>query len=231
MTAPTRGHGPPPWWPADDAWPPRHRPPWRRGRHFFVARAGTLLAVVLWLSVFGLVTLLRSFAGNDAIPRRPATTIIILVLIFVVVALTMRRVGRPLGDVVAAARRVATGDFTVRRLSDVETGRATCRDSRRAMRWRRASEILRRLHRKSGAGWPTLAVAEGRMTAVTSTTACSPKCCHGNEGARRKPRYQVRRFVSLVSQVYWTSARGASSPRKGPCPPTIDAKATNLLSA
>jgi signal transduction histidine kinase len=102
----------PPWWPDDEPWPPRHGPPWKRGRHFFLFRLAALLAAVLALSVYGSVTLFRAVAGGSA-PGRPMWLIAFVLVVFVLV-ITMRRVGRPLGDVVDAAERVASGDFGVR---------------------------------------------------------------------------------------------------------------------
>ncbi len=107
---------PPPWWPVDEPWPPRHGPPWRRGRHFFLFRLAGLLAVVLSLTSLGGIALIRAITDGGTGGRVPAWVVGLFsfaVIAFVFVK-TMRRVGRPLGDVVAAAERVASGDFAVR---------------------------------------------------------------------------------------------------------------------
>jgi two-component system OmpR family sensor kinase/two-component system sensor histidine kinase BaeS len=88
----------------------------RRGRPFFLARFGGVLVVVLSLSVYGGLTLFSRIAGGGSgtLPPVQAVWPVILLLSGVVFVLMMRRVGRPLGHVVAAAERVASGDFAVR---------------------------------------------------------------------------------------------------------------------
>lgn len=112
-----RGRGrrhPPPWWPANEPWPPRHGPPWRHGR-FFQVRLAALLAIVLALTVYGGLAFIRTaLAGRPAAIQPVWSLVFLFLLVALVFVLTMRRVGRPLGDVVAAAERVASGDFAVR---------------------------------------------------------------------------------------------------------------------
>jgi signal transduction histidine kinase len=74
-----------------------------------------VLAVVLSLSAYGAVTVVREIVGSES---GHATTgglvwaaVLLLVLGF---GVTMRLVGRPLGEVVGAAERVASGDLSVR---------------------------------------------------------------------------------------------------------------------
>ena len=83
-----------------------------RVRRFFLLRLAGLFAVFLALSVWGAVAVVRTLVGADVPAFRPAAPIALLVL-GLVFALTMRRVERPLGDVVHAAERVAAGDFDV----------------------------------------------------------------------------------------------------------------------
>lgn len=113
--SPPRYPHPPPWWPEGEPWPPRHPsgPPWHRGRRFFVARFGGVLALVLFLSIFGAIALVHTIAGREGPPVRPFAPFVFWALALVFV-LAMRRLGRPLADVVSAADRVASGDFTVR---------------------------------------------------------------------------------------------------------------------
>jgi signal transduction histidine kinase len=110
-----RSGPPPPWWPSGEPWPPadahrRHA----RGRSRFLARLALLTVLTLALSGIGASTLV-SLALHD-LPRAAragaaAALIAVAVLAF---AAAMRRVGLPLGDVVAAADRVALGDFSAR---------------------------------------------------------------------------------------------------------------------
>jgi len=115
---------PPPWWPANEPWPPANRAQrWRGGRKRFMRRVGCLFAALLALSAIGGGTLLTWLLGRVGIGGEPvrhplpaillaAGTLaaIVLILFFGV----MRRVGSPLGDVVSAADRVASGDYSVR---------------------------------------------------------------------------------------------------------------------
>jgi len=88
---------------------------WRRRRRWFLARLGLAFVVVLTLSAYGLVALARTLAGTGsgsiAIGGPVWLAVPLLLLGFVA---AMRLVGRPLGEVVGAAERVASGDFAVR---------------------------------------------------------------------------------------------------------------------
>jgi signal transduction histidine kinase len=81
-------------------------------RRFFLIRVAVLLAIVLSLSSYGGFALFRTFTG--ATPSRLWILPIIFFVITFVWAMGMRRVGRPLGGIVEAAERVASGDFGVR---------------------------------------------------------------------------------------------------------------------
>lgn len=114
--------GPPPWWPENEQWPPSpSRRAWRRGRIRFVRRVALMFAVMLVLSATGALTVASflfnhaGFGWGRAHPRGPwpigAVAVAVLIVGFIAV---MRRVGWPLGDIVAGADRVARGDYTVR---------------------------------------------------------------------------------------------------------------------
>jgi signal transduction histidine kinase len=106
---------PPPWWPEGESWPPRHHMRWRRRRRWFLARVALAFVVVLTLSAYGLVTLVRTLAGAGSGAIAIGGLIWLAVpLLFVGFVAAMRLVGRPLGEVVGAAERVASGDFAVR---------------------------------------------------------------------------------------------------------------------
>lgn len=108
----------PPWWPEDHGWPrPHGDPAWRgRGLRFRYRFAG-LLTLFLPLAFFGVIGLLRTAFGGGPPEARPgwpfAIALTAIVFIFVFTRM-MRRVGGPLSDVIAAAERVAGGDFAVR---------------------------------------------------------------------------------------------------------------------
>jgi two-component system OmpR family sensor kinase/two-component system sensor histidine kinase BaeS len=72
-------------------------------------------AVLLGLSAYGAMSLLRSALGEQSPRLTGLVTPIVLLFVFILLfTVTMRRVGRPLGDVVAAAEHVSSGDFSVR---------------------------------------------------------------------------------------------------------------------
>jgi two-component system OmpR family sensor kinase/two-component system sensor histidine kinase BaeS len=123
--------GAPPWWPANEPWPPPAGHPWRRGRARFVRRIAVVFALFLVLSAVGAITLVSwlvatlkgppsSFFNwspyNDgaASPWAIVAVAGIVLLAAGSFALLMRRIAMPLSDVVAAAGRVASGDYAVR---------------------------------------------------------------------------------------------------------------------
>jgi signal transduction histidine kinase len=113
-----RYHPRPPWWPQTEPWPPSdRRARWRRNRTRFVIRIALVFGALLFLSALGLNAVATLLFGGRAISQTLGSlaVIILFVLLFAgLFAVLMRRVGRPLGDVVEAANRVASGDFTVR---------------------------------------------------------------------------------------------------------------------
>lgn len=71
--------------------------------------------MLLGLSAYGAMSLLRSALGEQSPQLAGLVTPIALLFVFMLLfTVTMRRVGRPLGDVVAAAEHVSSGDFSVR---------------------------------------------------------------------------------------------------------------------
>jgi signal transduction histidine kinase len=116
-----RRHGPPPWWPANEPWPPASRGrTWRHRRGRFVRRVAVLFALLLILSAVGAVTLVsKLLAGNgfDGAPTAivPVTGVAVVGIVLVGLLLAgMRRFAVPLGDIVEAANRVADGDYSTR---------------------------------------------------------------------------------------------------------------------
>ena len=112
----------PPWWPANQAWPPADpRRAWSRGRARFVRRMGCLFAVWLFLSAIGLSTLLSMFIRRAGLagqaPSLSSFALVAAAMLAILLAAffgVMRRFGFPMGDIVAAADRVASGDFSAR---------------------------------------------------------------------------------------------------------------------
>jgi signal transduction histidine kinase len=98
---------PPHWWPEGEAWPPAdpHRQ-WRRRRTFFLRRL---------VFAAGSVWLISALSGAAIFGRRGGAGIFIALVMFAAVsAILFRRVAWPIGDVVAAAHRIAGGDFSAR---------------------------------------------------------------------------------------------------------------------
>ena len=113
----------PPWWPENEAWPPRDQADRWRGRGRLVRRAAALAVIVLVLSVCGMVALAWLAATKLGLVASsgPAAPVIVFVggiaavglAVAVLVSMT-RRVAMPIGGVMDAADRVAAGDYEVR---------------------------------------------------------------------------------------------------------------------
>jgi signal transduction histidine kinase len=119
------GSGAPPWWPANEPWPPRGPAvhPWSAGRARFFRRFAWVALTMLLLSVCGALTLawfVATALGVAAPPTRGGGAILavgVMLATFVamsVLAGVMRRAGRPLRAVMEAADRVASGDYAAR---------------------------------------------------------------------------------------------------------------------
>src|SRR5262249_14386793 len=112
----------PPWWPANEPWPPdRSSVAWRSRRARFVRRAAFAFAIVMVLSVIGAARLVSWIAatiagGPVAISPAvvPLATVVALLLALCVVRPALRRLALPMGDIIGAANRVADGDFSAR---------------------------------------------------------------------------------------------------------------------
>lgn len=117
----------PPWWPENEEWPPRRRHPFRfGGRHNpFFRRLGCIFAIfqifgfLLFASVLGLIL---SSLGIIRISSPQFQCFLPLTMLFFVFVISMaalaarnlRRVSRPLDELVEASNKVADGDFSVR---------------------------------------------------------------------------------------------------------------------
>ena len=111
----------PPWWPADEAWPPR-RGPWGRGhppRHVMGRMVGLFISFVLFVGLLvGIVAWVVGQVLGAAGSFLPAWVVLGIVLATLVGSIAsgraLRRVAGPLAEMMAATERVAAGDHSVR---------------------------------------------------------------------------------------------------------------------
>lgn len=120
MTPPHTPHRRPPWWPADEPWPPSGSPQAWRGRFgphlgcFF----GLFLLVVFSLGAAGLWLTTQVFDRWD-IPRGAAPFFCLSAFVVLIVGLTLggrgvRRIAAPIGDLMEAAGRIEAGNYSTR---------------------------------------------------------------------------------------------------------------------
>src|SRR5690349_2867725 len=121
-----QGHRPP-WWPENEEWPPHDRHAWRNigRRNPFFRRIG---CVFLLFNLIGFVILFSISAfilnvlgvlhisGNQYNLLLPAAAIFFVFLVAALVFATrnLRRMSRPLDELVEASNKVAQGDYSVR---------------------------------------------------------------------------------------------------------------------
>ena len=107
----------PPWWPDGEPFPPRGPGPWARPFRRRIGAAFAFLFLLLFLTSGLAVAVLSGVFG---LPRHrglvPLAAILGLLLLigFVALARSLRRVAGPLSDVMQAADRVAGGDYGAR---------------------------------------------------------------------------------------------------------------------
>jgi signal transduction histidine kinase len=108
----------PPWWPDGEPWPPQGAEGWRRLRRRFIGRAVlfaivalTILAGLGALLVWALATLFGTGGGTIV-----AALVVLLALLLVgrAVVRGVRGSAEPIADLMAAASRVETGDYSAR---------------------------------------------------------------------------------------------------------------------
>src|SRR5215216_1621955 len=117
----------PPWWPENEDWPPRDRNAWRYmgRRNPFFRRLGcaflifNLVGFVLLFSVSAFILNalgVLHISGNQFNLLLPAAAILFafLVMGFVFATRNLRRMSRPLDELVEASNKVAEGDYSAR---------------------------------------------------------------------------------------------------------------------
>jgi len=112
--------GRPPWWPEGETWPPT-RPPWARNRGRFLRRFGLLfVGIVLFTAIVGTVGVWLAGTALGLVHAEPhlrffSVFVLLIALVgFGMASRGMRRLTRPVGDLVEAAGRIQKGDYTVR---------------------------------------------------------------------------------------------------------------------
>ncbi|MFL5797446.1 MAG: sensor histidine kinase [Actinomycetota bacterium] len=115
------GSGRPPWWPENEPWPPEGGAAWRRFRPPHVARRiGFAFALFFGLLFLTSALAVAVLSGLFGLRRHhglvPLAAVLGLVLLLGLISLGrwLRRLAAPVGEVMAAADRVAGGDYSVR---------------------------------------------------------------------------------------------------------------------
>lgn len=112
----------PPWWPANETWPPAPGHNMRLRGKFF-RRMGCLFALFtigMCAAVALAASLLAQFIGGRHLPLKPAESLLIILFWGIIVGLVLvagrglRRISAPVGDLLEASARVADGDYTAR---------------------------------------------------------------------------------------------------------------------
>jgi len=112
----------PPWWPEGEPWPPT-RPPWARYRGRFARRL--LLAFLVFVGFIVLLNIVifqfvgRVWTGPEGAPAHgffwgwPFLVVLVIILILIA-GRRVRRIAAPVENLVEAAGRIRSGDYSVR---------------------------------------------------------------------------------------------------------------------
>jgi signal transduction histidine kinase len=121
---------PPPWWPADEPWPPRSRRLLReRRRARFMRRTGWYTFWPVWV-FFWIVAVV----SRGRVPAPVGSAVVLLLACAAAaatVAVILRRLAGPVADIVSAADRIAHRDYRVR-IDEPAVAPAWVRDTARA---------------------------------------------------------------------------------------------------
>ena len=117
---------PPPWWPENEPWPPK-RGHWRRerGRFPFFRRLGCLFAAFNFLGMAVFVSVVVFVINGLGIIHIPADLfqsllpfagifLALMIAMLVMAGANLRRISIPMDELLAAANRVAEGDYSTR---------------------------------------------------------------------------------------------------------------------
>ena len=108
----------PPWWPDNEAWPPRDDAAWRELRRGFMRRAGCFFAFMV-LVLFAFVAAAAVAARDRRRLERDGGIVgvlVVLVIFAIVVRILFRGVrstAAPVGDLIEASGRVEAGELDV----------------------------------------------------------------------------------------------------------------------
>ena len=109
----------PPWWPADEAWPPEGEFPWRRMRRLFFIRFAIGVFIVFALVIAGPLIVIGQLLTAVGLPN-PASSVAAVVVVVGLIAILAgtargaRRVAVPFGDLIEAAGQLEAGDYSAR---------------------------------------------------------------------------------------------------------------------
>lgn len=116
----SRPRGRPPWWPDGEPWPPPEGSAWPGLRRGFLWRTGCLTSAVLLVGMGGLIVLIWHLTTALGLSARGAGGVAALTALVVVILLgaavagrSVRRFAVPFGDLIEAAGRVESGDYSV----------------------------------------------------------------------------------------------------------------------
>src|SRR5437868_2381029 len=106
----------PPWWPEGDPFPRYHRSGRRYGPAPFIRFIGCFFVAILFVALLagGLLGALFGREGGGGHPFLPSFLIPLFVVILIVVAIAaaIRRIARPMDNLISAARRIESGDYS-----------------------------------------------------------------------------------------------------------------------
>ncbi|MCJ7435680.1 MAG: HAMP domain-containing histidine kinase [Anaerolineales bacterium] len=115
----------PPWWPENEQWPPHSPRYWRRPRSPFFRRMGCLfglfnllgftafiLGIGYLLNTFGLVNIPLNSLHWLFIPLGVGFVVFVIAMM-IAAGIGLRRISKPLDELLEASNKVAGGDYTV----------------------------------------------------------------------------------------------------------------------